>query len=242
MAISTNSIIHYTKKLKTLKAILKDGAFKIKYCDEFLEIGKRRPDAQFGSKLAHPMISFCDIPLSHAKKHFKAYGEFGIGLSKEWAFKNKVNPVLYIDRHSLVAETIHKLIKAKTLSSIMYQIKCYSKNYTGTVCIKGKEISEYKFYDEREWRLVPPKNEIQAPISIKSEDYQADKNKYNEKIATYRLKFAPNDISYIIVKYTSQISGVIKFLRDEYGSKCSDNQLHELFSKVCSTEQIEADY
>ncbi|MEM9679433.1 MAG: abortive infection system antitoxin AbiGi family protein, partial [Bacteroidota bacterium] len=67
MAISTNSIIHYTNSFKTLTSILKEG-FKIKYCAEELDLFEDK-----GSLAAHPMISFCDIPLSDSVQHFDAY-------------------------------------------------------------------------------------------------------------------------------------------------------------------------
>ena len=69
MPISTNSIIHYTKKLDTLKMILKEG-FKIKYCVESLIIENKAMHS------CHPMISFCDIPLSESSKHFNAISSF----------------------------------------------------------------------------------------------------------------------------------------------------------------------
>ena len=104
MAISTNSIIHYTKSFEILSSILKEG-FKIKYCAEILKLGKTRT-----SKAAHPMISFCDIPLSNSSQHFDAYGKYGLGLTKEWAVRNGINPVLYIDKNSLIAKSISSML------------------------------------------------------------------------------------------------------------------------------------
>jgi len=101
MAISTNSIIHYTRKYDTITSVLQEG-FRIKYCAEALKLGNDK-----FSKTAHQMISFCDIPLSNSKQHFSAYGRYGIGLSKDWAKRNGVNPVIYIDKNSLIAESIY---------------------------------------------------------------------------------------------------------------------------------------
>lgn len=240
MAISTNSIIHYTNNIDILKAILKEG-FKIKYCNEELKLGIG------SSNTAHPMVSFCDIPLSNSKKHFDAYGKYGIGLTKEWAFKNKVNPVLYIDRHSLIAEIIHELIKSNTQQARIHRIKSCAKNYSGIVKKSNTSDSnlEYRFYDEREWRFIPCRNDkefakCKSAISLKTETYIANKDRYNEQISGYRLKFEPSDISYLIVKSTNEIPTLIDFLRKNYS--CTGDQLDILFSKVCTTEQIEADY
>jgi len=238
MAISTNSIIHYTNSLETLKLILEQG-FKIKYCYEKLQLG-----VGF-SNTAHPMISFCDIPLSNAKQHFNAYGKYGIGLTKDWAFKNKINPVLYIDRHSSIAEVIHELIKSKEQVEQIQRLKSCTKNYAGKVERENISEEEYRFYDEREWRFIPTKEDkefakCRSAISIPKNSYDINKHKYNEQVSSYRIKFEPDDISYIIVKSTSEITEIITFLRSKY--KCTGNQLDILFSKVCSTEQIEADY
>src|ERR1700744_314447 len=103
MAISTNSIIHYTDSYEALTGILGEG-FRVKYCLEKLRLGKGM------SRAAHPMVSFCDIPLSDSTQHFSAYGKYGIGLSKAWAIDKGVNPVIYIDDNSLFAKSVSKLL------------------------------------------------------------------------------------------------------------------------------------
>lgn len=245
MSISTNSIIHYTNEIAKLKLIVKEG-FKIKYCAERLILGRGRSEA------AHPMVSFCDIPLSESKKHFKAYGKFGIGLKKEWAIERGVNPVLYIDHNSLFAKSLQRLMaerrKSKTnlteeQSKDILQIKAYAKNYSGPLKRRGIEDQNYKFYDEREWRIVPKSEEINnVPFSISLSKYEKNKDTFNQRISDCRIKFEAKDISYIIVEHTSQIPEFIKFLRIEYSGKCSVNEFDLLLSKICSTEQILADY
>ena len=240
MAFSTNLIIHYTSSLAILMAILDEG-FKIKYCNEELRLGIG------SSNTAHPMVSFCDIPLSNSQNHFNAYGEYGIGLTKEWASKNKINPVLYIDRHSLIAEIIHELIKSNMQEARIHRIKSCAKNYSGAMN-KGNmpdSISEYRFYDEREWRFIPCREDkeftkCKSAISLKTEIYLENKDKYNEQVSGYRLRFEPNDISYIIVKSTKEVPALINFLRKNY--TCTGDQLDILLSKVCTTEQIQSDY
>ncbi|WP_324036663.1 abortive infection system antitoxin AbiGi family protein [Aeromonas caviae] len=139
MAISTNSIIHYTGSYKALTSILEEG-FKVKYCLEKLYLHDEVSNA------AHPMVSFCDIPLSDSTQHFSAYGKYGIGLSKEWAIKNGVNPVIYIDRNSLFAKSIEGLIKERRRDDSnlteqqkgeILRIKSYAKNYSGELTRKN---------------------------------------------------------------------------------------------------------
>lgn len=245
MAISTNSIIHYTDSFKVLTSILKEG-FRVKYCVEKLKLGSGSSNA------AHPMISFCDIPLSDSEQHFDAYGKYGIGLSKNWAIKNGVNPVLYIDNNSLFAKSLYELIKERRKKDTnltrkqdleILQIKSYAKNYSGL--LKRKEVNNpnYKFYDEREWRLVPSKKEMNnAAFSLDLSYFNKNKEESNESISDCRFGFDSKDISYIIVEKTSEIPKMINFLREDFSDKCTAKELDILFSKICSTEQIIDDY
>lgn len=245
MAISANSIIHYTSTFDILCKILEEG-FKIKYCKEDLHLNKIGD----GSSAAHPMVSFCDIPLTDTTRHFESYGYYGIGLSKKWAIDKGINPVLYIEQKSSLAKSLSRIIQIVRKKEIdpelkidIYRLKSFSKNYAGNLTINGKETIDYKFYNEREWRFVPQKEDIgNNPFSVSTSKYIKDKDKYNNAIKDYRLKFSPKDISYIIVKKTSEIPELIKFLREKYDNKCTVRDLDILFTKICSTEQILSDY
>lgn len=244
MAISTNSIIHYTKSLDVLCKILDEG-FKIKYCLENLALISKGK----GSSAAHPMVSFCDIPLSEADKHFEAYGYYGIGLYKKWALENGLNPVLYIEKNSSMAISIHNMlveIRGKKDSDIAYDIlklKSFAKNYSGELNLGEVSSNNYKFYDEREWRFVSEEENISGvSISISGNSYKNDKSKYNDKLSDFRLKFSPSDISYIIVEKVNDIPLLVKHLRDSYYDKCSARELDILLTKICSIEQIASDY
>jgi hypothetical protein len=246
MPISTNSIIHYTDTFDKLDHILKEG-LGIKYCVEKFTI-----EGKLGSEAAHPMISFCDIPLSQSYKHFDAYGRYGIGLTKDWANKMGINPVLYMESKSSISKTLGSLLadrrNVSTNLTIMQKtnilkIKCFTKNYSGP--LKRRNINEknYRFYDEREWRLIPESDKLNgAPFSIALTNYSKDKEKHNKKIADIRFEFMPTDISYIIVDKTIEIPKIINILRVEYSSKCTAQDLDILFSKIASTEQILGDY
>lgn len=104
MGISTNSIFHFTNSKDTLKSILKDGGFKITYCLEMFELDKGRLEA------AIPMVSFSDIPLSKVETHLNKYGKYAIALSKKWAAKNGLNPVIYMQKQSTCAAMMEPLI------------------------------------------------------------------------------------------------------------------------------------
>jgi hypothetical protein len=247
MAISTNSIIHYTKDYKSLAGIIMEG-FRIKYCYEALHTSKNIPRGA-----AHPMVSFCDIPLSLSHQHFGLYGYYGIGLKKNWAKTNNINPVLYVEKESDVGNLLYNLLVQKdelsgphkeTIIDFLFQTKCFTKNYSGPLKRGDINKEDYKFYDEREWRYIPKKDQIgNRSISIPGSLYNKDKVTYNSRISTYRLEFAIDDISYIIVKNTSEIPKIIKLLREHfYSSSASAKEIDILLSKVCSTEQIICDY
>jgi hypothetical protein len=99
MGLSSNTLIHFTKSIKALSGILTEH-FKIKYCQEIVY------SISDNSKLIVPMVSFCDIPFSQIINHIDSYGYYGIGLKKEWAEKNGLNPVLYIEKNSLLSDNI----------------------------------------------------------------------------------------------------------------------------------------
>jgi hypothetical protein len=245
MSISTNSIIHYTDTLEKLEGIITEG-FRIKYCVEKLLSKQKNYDN------AHPMISFCDIPLSDSSRHFDLYGNYGIGLSKEWAKKYGINPVLYIEKDSRIGDAIDKMQdKFKTAKeavpteafNVILMTKCFSKNYRGPLKRGEIDIEDYKFYDEREWRFVPTMEDIDnTSISIDVKEYEKDKDHYNNKLAKYRYTFNHDDISYLIVKSTKEIPILIEFLKTTFYNALKTSELDILLSKVCSTEQIIEDY
>jgi hypothetical protein len=229
-----------------LSGIIKEG-FRIKYCAEKLYlVGKN------GSNAAHPMICFCDIPLSQSHEHFDSYGCYGIGLTKEWAAKIGVNPVLYISPDSHIATTIHSLLKERRKNTTnltqqqkneIIRIKCFAKNYSGQLKRCGKVINNYIFYNEREWRFIPSKECVgKSLLSVNLKNYNEDKDKYNNPLSKLRFEFEAEDVSYIIVEKTSEIPAIISVLRSKFGSVLAPEQVDILLSKICSTEQIKRDY
>lgn len=172
MAISANSINHYTGSLDNIKSILENG-FYLQYCSEDL-MGTRAYLAN-----SYPMVCFCDIPLSQAENHMDNYGHFGIGLTKQWANSKGLNPVLYLEKDSYINNTLiengmkvgREMAEQLTGKAeitpediqenwIDFQIiSAFSKNYEGQIITdrgkftkEGKEIITLKdvvFYNER---------------------------------------------------------------------------------------------
>ena len=249
MALSSNTLIHITKNKTSLKGILSND-FKIKYCLE------KTRSASFDYIFGVPMVSFCDIPLSQVKNHIKSYGSYGIGLSREWAIKNGLNPVLYIEENSVLAEHTFDVLYDKVLENkkveeltetelALADFFRYTKNYQGELKRNGKLIKkDYRFSDEREWRYCPEKNILKkSPYIIdKHEHYIKNKSKYNNPISKLRLKFSPDDITYIIIKSEKEISEFVRFLEDTKGKNFTLEQVRRLTTRIITTEQIHTDF
>lgn len=86
----TSSLFHFTKDLDVLKSIIRNG-FIPNFCKEDLCYEDRK------IVIGVPMVSFCDIPLTRTSEFKSRYGELAIGLSKDWAIRNQINPILYVN-------------------------------------------------------------------------------------------------------------------------------------------------
>lgn len=240
MALSANSLFHYTRKLTTLKSILSDGFFKVHYCKETIEIAD-----EVGAFYV-PMVSFCDIPLSEVKTHVASYGDYGLGLTKEWASRQRLNPVLYIDHNSHLAASVLTALSTFTRPSLnidgmiperksIHDILRYVKNYEGDLHRRsGKTINNYRFSDEREWRFVPSVD-ASCPMMPK-ERATHDGRDIDSNLATISLPFNVRDIRYIIIKDESQLPRMIDFIRRTYQSDAG-----RLLTRILTTEQIKQD-
>lgn len=257
MSISTNSVIHYTERIEYLKGILKAEGFRLKYCLEELSIFSMDSPISY----AIPIISFCDIPLSEVKNHIDSYGSYGIGLSKSWAKKTGLNPILYLETESKLShflksqvdrifENLDKSNKGKKLSKDSFalfgdviRIMSYCKNYEGHL-VRGKINSEtYRFYDEREWRYVAQKEELNGVTAIlHGSEYKIDKEKFNNKIKNCFVKFSFEDISYIIVDSENEIPEILTLLNDIYEDKCTSKELKILSTRIITKNQIYNDF
>lgn len=247
MAISTNSIIHYTKSIDNLKGILKEG-FRVKYCyEKILSTDKGQLHAAF------PMISFCDIPLSQVKEHLDSYGDFGIGLKKEWAKSKKLSPVLYLDKDSelvnYLRDEFDRLLEKLNKDEIEFldfeyiiNLVSYSKNYEADLTRNRIKITDYRFYNEREWRYVPNKATLdKAKPFIVKDTYIKSKVKYNNTLNHIRLTFDTKDISYIIVKCEADIKEITQIIRNLFADKCTMQEMEILLTRIITTDQIRYD-
>lgn len=251
MALSSNTLIHFTKKLTNLEGILTSN-FKIRYCRENIIVNSKEYD------MLIPMVSFCDIPFSQIINHIESYGCYGIGLKKDWAIKNGLNPVLYIEKNSTLSHNIMghlyayltegkiKITELTNEEKYRFDFIRYIKNYEGDLNrIAKKTIKNYRFSDEREWRYVlkPDFNHLLFANIKKVEKAKIAERKahHNSKIESEKLSFQPEDINYIIIKKESERDRIISILEKNY-TKFPHEQVKRLTSRIISTEQLYTDF
>ena len=248
-----STLFHFTKKEGFL-TILKE-TFKISYAREAI----KSPNNE--RKYAVPMVSFCDIKLAEIKYFIeKGYGNYGIGLTKEWANKNGLTPVMYINRHSDIADKlieglnsmyahINKLNNSTEISKMaksyhnILNLYRYVKNYEGELIRDGNLVdSNYRFADEREWRYVPPleTSGVDPFVAISNIKTKPQKEAYNQKVSHIRLSFEPEDIKYLFVENEDDILEVIRHL-DYAKSRYGDDIRKRLVSRILTVEQIKND-
>lgn len=241
MAISPSSIIHFTQKKEYLKGILESN-FRLSCCKErFFFPNGRSID------LGIPMVSFCDIPLSQIKEHISKYGMYGIGLTKEWAIKNHLNPVLYLESESNLAHSFEKILGeyviAKDLDSkdandverAVIDIFRYTKNYQADLNRENEVIKDYRFSDEREWRYVLELSETEKYICNHNECSEID-------LSEHYLTFEPNDIQYVIIKDENEIHEFLDVFRNAKGNKYSFHDVERLMTRIITCKQIMNDF
>jgi len=161
------------------------------------------------------MISFCDIPLSLAKKQMGSYGSYAIGMTKEWGIANKLNPVVYIEKESLLGDdiqvslddtvTLFKIVhgmltKSGDIIGILSSTKYYEKHKNSITELTEKVNSIKTFTDNNEkHKLI---NSITEEInSVKA---------FNEEINIHKIT---------LNEYSDIIKQLGKILRDTADSK-----------------------
>ena len=123
--LSTNRLFHYTSEQKYLIDILRNG-FQSRFSLEKLDVLKGYERRALTSEVlsidsptknnltdefAIAMTCFCDIPLDLVSNHVKLYGEYAIGLKKEWGETVDVCPVFYIPEHGETRTLFELLIE-----------------------------------------------------------------------------------------------------------------------------------
>lgn len=244
--MNNKSIFHYTKDYSTICRIIEEG-FAPSFCIEQICTTDKC------IKFSVPMISFCDITLSKADEHKNKYGKFAIGVKKDWAIKNNINPIYYLNIETGISNSIVSILNAhsnyiktcdekNTDFEMLNYIKTVShfKNYKGDINPKLKNIT---FYDEKEWRYVPVfKNECGTEsCKIFTEE------KFEEIIKTYphkphfrecALKIKLSDITHIVVPDKKSKYDLINCLSSNQKISNNKNNFNDLLTKILTYKEI----
>lgn len=249
MALYPSILFHFTTK-ENLYHIL-SSTFKVSYARERIIGGKKVKE------FAVPMVSFSDLRLSELKNNIGTYGKFGIGLTKDWAIDNGLNPVMYASQKSLFTENlmngledIFSLVNKSTDTTGTYETAYnntlntlrYIKNYIGDLVRPDEKTKkDYVFANEREWRYVPPITEPILPfISIGRIRTKEQKSQFNQKVSHLRLNFQPDNIQYLIVENDNDINDLIRHLR-QVKNRFPPDTIDRLASRILTYEQIDKD-
>lgn len=242
MQARSDSLFHFTKSIEYLTGILRDG-FKPKYSLE--------DTSMFGGSpyIAYPMVCFCDIPMSRISDHSAFYGDYGIGMTREWGRRSQLQPVLYAmpgGTLPVVALRLNKLaedspdesaavkrIKGQLLVQY-WNLLPMIKPVSGNMIIGGTVI-EKDFTQENEWRYAP----YHAKILHKS-NFDELRDEFNAAMLDKTLKFTPNDVKYIFVKSDAEIPLIFDFIQNHLGN-FSMNELKVLISRIVSLETLARD-
>jgi hypothetical protein len=201
--------LHHCTDFNSLCSILDSKAYWPSYCLEQSDFIKEFSEA------AHAVVCFADLLPDEVERHLNNFKKDSyIVMSKEWASKNLISPVVYYTKDSIPSATMkhwtnffianQDRIDIKGREELLYKstnlMFAYMKQYEGVYFDDNKDkFSEEKrvFYLEREWRWVPLVKKGEAYYLPKESflDENIRRGKRQELINHgYTLKFTPEDV------------------------------------------------
>lgn len=208
MGLSSNILWHQTNE-QGFYEILKSKKLRYSYCLERII-----PEFKF-KPIAFPMISVSDYPLSEIGNNQWAYGNYCIGFKQIWGVKAGFSPVTYCSLGSRSLQVLNILLDdsmkndiQSRFGAVMY-LFAHMKFVQAPLVTKHKKFKNYRFYDEREWRVVPYITETDNsklwPF-YDEEDYKEFKKENNgTSLLDIGVDFQYDDINYIIVEKEEDI-------------------------------------
>lgn len=248
--LSAECLFHFTKKKESLTSILLNY-FMPFYCIERLSYIDLKDNKGNYLEMAFPLICFCDIPNSLQKIHRSRFGAYGIGLDKSWGIKNRLTPIIYTHKNTILSANLEHLIglfqklekdefpnyiipkdDLLGLKNHISYLMMHYKAYEGFAYLKDEKKFDEKisrFYDEREWRYIPLKTDG-LKLNLDRHQYKKPNTLAveNERIQeSNKLTFQISDIKYLYLKDESEIQPFLSALSSKY----SDEDL-EVMKKI----------
>lgn len=238
MNIYSNSFFQRVPDYSIIVKILEQG-FKAFYCKEEIFRGRGVPSTFIGI----PMVSFCDIPLTHVATN--NYGKCGLAMSRKWGKRHHLEPVLYYP-NDVSTQSAKMVIKAADVFLANrknyddYRILGYAKPMQKPTKQEGRS---YDNYAEREWRKVYANP---APLKWLTEaEYQIYRGQPNSSKSPVGqpLHFEVKDIDFILVdknnvrNIQNAIMNTIQHVGGAY-SLVSESDRLDLLSKILVYENL----
>ena len=244
--ISANTLFHFTTRDNLLGILAEEFVPHYSVEEKYYQ---ERP-----IRVALPMVCFCDIRLSQIGKHMSYYGKYGIGMKKSWATNKRINPVIYLEKRSILARSFWRLLSdnwyrmgnpnesdVETRDAALFVLS-YVKPYAGFQTRNGKKTHR-RFYDEREWRFVPNVarmfgREFQLTDELIT---QENLSLYNGWMREHKLGFDPWHIQYIIISKEAERADFIHRIEEIKFPHYQSSKVELLVSKIISAQQILGD-
>lgn len=208
-------------------------------------------------RIAIPMKCFCDIRLHNLKHHIRWYGSYGIAFSKEFAIKNGIQPVHYLNPHSELTKNISStfnLVKDDNredknyneLKDFLMHTLMFCKPNEGTFINRITKEKETKcFTDECEWRFVPNVSSVgyqQIIFDTKVIDDKTVMSRYSTPLSedtSVSIPFSYSDIKHIILKTDGDFTDFVEHLNN---IELSPIERDRLIAKIIIWELSEGDF
>lgn len=217
MGLSSNILWHQTKK---------DGFYEILKSKKLLysySLERIIPIFRLGP-IAFPMISASNYPISEIGNNDWRYGNYCIGFRQDWGVNVVFSPVWYCSSGSHSLRLVNVLrddaIKKETQSyfGVLMAIFANMKFDQAPLVTKNSQYGKYRFYDEREWRVVPyitGTDQASFMPFLTEDGYKEFKEKNNGmSLLDFGVDFQYDDIHYIIVESEADIKKTREIVGD----------------------------
>ncbi len=191
------------------------------------------------------MICFCDIPISRSGVHTEQYGRYGISVKKEWAIRNKANPVIYLSPQSALLNDLRHLLnqdqenKNLNVSIATYGLIAYCK----PIDSPQADGTLKEFHQECEWRYVPEIDRDHIDAFLREEAFtntEEKEIKQNALAKHYQVGIQASDITSIIVNSDHEVDEALNFI--DKLEHYSDKERNLLKTRLTSFESINREY
>jgi hypothetical protein len=179
------------------------------------------------------------------------YGGFGFGMSRDWAIRARLNPVIYLSENSALRYSILNLAQSECFVhpaqvpkfiDHLFELLALIKPLNGKVVRSGGGEADKDFYLENEWRFTPTLAQGRKCIPIQK--IEAEQDAYNQHtFNNCLLRFEIKDINYVIVKKDADRTVFFNILNQmEVDGEYNSAQIQNLRSSVISLGRIEKDF